>query len=83
MLTGSRPNTARWVPFAWGNTAPGNINTALAATYHHASAKHARRNLTSFAWRFDRRYQLDTLTERLAYACGRTLPHPYRVMAAG
>ena len=32
---------------------------------------------------FNRRYQLDTLTERLAYACARTAPHPYRVVIAG
>ena len=32
---------------------------------------------------FNRRYQLDTLTERLAYACARTVPHPYRVIVAG
>ena len=70
-------------PFTWVNTALGNIKTALAGTYHHVSAKHAQRYLTSFAWRFNRRYQLDTLTERLAYACARTAPHPYRVIIAG
>ena len=67
----------------WVNTALGNIKTALAGTYHHVSAKHAQRYLASFAWRFNRRYQLDSLTERLAYACARTAPHPYRVIIAG
>ena len=66
----------------WVNTALGNIKTALAGTYHHVSAKHAQRYLASFAWRFNRRYQLDTMTERLAYACARTAPHPYRVIIA-
>ena len=74
MVTGSGPNAAKWVPFTWVNTALGNIKTALAGTYHHVSAKHAQRDPTSFAWRFNRRYQLDTLTERLAYACARTAP---------
>ena len=60
MVTGSGPKAARWVPFTWVNTALGNIKTALAGTYHHVSAKHAQRYLTSFAWRFNRRYQLDT-----------------------
>ena len=83
MVTGSGPHASRWVPFTWVNTALGNIKTALAGTYHHVSAKHAQRYLTSFAWRFNRRYQLDTLTERLAYACARTAPHPYRVIIAG
>ena len=83
MITGSGPNAARWVPFTWVNTALGNIKTALAETYHHVSAKHAQRYLASFAWRFNRRYRLDSLTERLAYACARTEPHPYRVIITG
>ena len=83
MVTGSAPKAAKWVPFTWVNTALGNIKTALAGTYHHVSAKHAQRYLSSFAWRFNRRFQLDTLTERLAYACARTAPHPYRVIIAG
>src|SRR3954447_21876689 len=70
-------------PFTWVNTALGNIKTALAGTYHHVSAKHAQHYLASFAWRFNRQYQLDTLTERLAYACARTAPHPYRIIIAG
>jgi hypothetical protein len=51
MTTGSGPQAARWVPFTWVNTALGNIKTALAGTYHHVSAKHAQRYLSSFAWR--------------------------------
>ena len=47
------------------------------------SAKQAKRYLTSVAWRFNRRYQLDTLTERLAFACIHTQPHPYRTIIAG
>jgi transposase-like protein len=69
MITGSGRQAARWTPFTWVNTALGNIKTALAGTYHHVSAKHAQRYLASFAWRFNRRYVLDTTTERLAWAC--------------
>ena len=83
MITGTGSQAAKWVPFTWVNTALGNIKTALSGTYHHVSAKHAQRYLSSFAWRFNRRYQLDTLTERLAYACARTAPHPYRVIITG
>ena len=83
MITGSGPQAAKWVPFQWVNTALGNIKTALVGTYHHVSAKHAQRYLASYAWRFNRRYQLDTLTERLAFACARTAPHPYRIIIAG
>ena len=68
MLTGSGKKAAQWPSFNWVNTTLGNIKTALAGTYHHVSQKHAQRYLASFAWRFNRRYQLDTMTERLAWA---------------
>ena len=83
MVTGSGPQAAKWAPFKWVNTTLGNIKTALAGTYHHVSPKHAQRYLASYAWRFNRRFQLDTLTERLAYACAQTAPHPYRAIIAG
>ena len=38
-------------PLHLGQHGLGNIKTALAGTYHHVSAKHAQRYLTSFAWR--------------------------------
>ena len=59
-------------PFQWVNTTLGNIKTALAGTYHHVSAKHAQRYLASFAWRFNRRFQLDT-SKRSAFTHGREL----------
>jgi transposase-like protein len=83
MVTGSGPQAAKWVPFTWVDTALGNIKTALAGTYHHVSVKHAPRYLSSYAWRFNRRFQLDTLTERLAWAAVHTAPHPYRMIIAG
>ncbi len=83
MPTGSGAKATKWAPFKWVNTTLGNIKTALAGTYHHVSPKHAQRYLASFAWRFNRRYHLDSLTERLAWAAARTPPHPYRVIIAG
>jgi transposase-like protein len=83
MKTGHGKRAARWTPFHWVNTTLGNIKTALAGTYHHVSPKHAQRYLASFAWRFNRRYQLDTLTERLMWAGLHAKPHPYRVITAG
>jgi ribosomal protein L37AE/L43A len=83
MTTGSGRQAARWAPFKWVNTTLGNIKTALAGTHHHVSAKHAQRYLASFAWRFNRRYQLDSLTERLIWAAARTNPHPYHAIIAG
>ena len=82
MVTGSGKRAARWAPFRWVNTVLGNIKTALAGTYHHVSSKHAQRYLTSFAYRFNRRFQLDSIVERLAWAATHTSPQPYRVITA-
>jgi hypothetical protein len=73
---------AGWAPFRGVNTTLGNVKTALAGTYHHVSAKHAQPYLTSFAYRFNRRFQLDTIVERLAWAALQTPPQPYRAIIA-
>ena len=82
MVTGSGKRAANWAPFRWVNTTLGNIKTAIAGTYHHVSPKHAQHCLTSYAYRFDRRFQLDSIVERLAWAAVRTAPQPYRVVTA-
>jgi transposase-like protein len=82
MATGSGKRAAGWAPFKWVNTTLGNIKTAIAGTYHHVSPKHAQVYLTSFAYRFNRRHQLDSIVERLAWAAAHTVPQPYRVVIA-
>ena len=83
MKTGHGKRAARWAPFKWVNTTLGNIKTSIAGTYYHVSAKHARSYLASFAWRFNRPYQLDTLTERLMWASLVAKPRPYQLIVAG
>ena len=82
MTTGSGKRAASWAPFRWVNTSLGNIKTAIAGTYHHVSAKHAQSYLTSFAYRFNRRFQLDSIVQRLAWAAAHTAPKPYRLVTA-
>src|SRR5690349_22816321 len=82
IVTGSGKRAASLAPFRWVNTTLGNVKTALAGTYHHVSPKHAQSYLTSFAYRFDRRFQLDSIVERLAWAAVHTAPQPYRVVVA-
>jgi transposase-like protein len=83
MATGSGKRAASWAPFRWVNTTLGNIKTAIAGTYHHVSVKHAQSYLTSFAYRFNRRYQLDSIVQRLAWAATHTAPQPYRIIITG
>ena len=82
MVTGSGKRAASWAPSRWVNTTLGNIKTAIAGTYHHVSAKHAQSYLTSFAYRFNRRFQLDSIVERLAWAAAHAAPQPYRIVIA-
>jgi transposase-like protein len=82
MATGAGKKAASWAPFKWVNTTLGNIKTAIAGTYRHVSAKHAQSYLTSFAYRFNRRFQLDSIVERLAWAAVHAPPQPYRVVTA-
>src|SRR3954453_9622496 len=82
MATGTGKKAASWTPFKGVNTTLGNAKTALAGTYHHVSARHAQSYLTSYAYRFDRRFQLDSIVERLAWAAVQTAPQPYRVVVA-
>lgn len=55
--------------FLWINTVLGNLKTSLGGSYHAFDfAKYAARYLAAFAYRFNRRFQLDTLPSRLLVA---------------
>ena len=82
MRTGSGKRAAGWAPFEWVNTVLGNIKGALVGTYRHVSPKHAQVYLTSFAYRFNCRFELDSIVERLACAAVHMAPQPYRVVTA-
>ena len=43
----------------WVNTTLGNIKCAITGTYRKLGPDHAGRYLASFAWRYNRRYQLE------------------------
>ena len=83
MTTGSGKRSAQWSPFKWVNTVLGNVKSSITGTYRRISPKHAHAYLASYAWRFNRRYQLDTMTERLTWACLEASPTPYRTIISG
>ena len=82
MRTGSGRQAARWSPFRRVDTCLGNIKAALVGTCRHVSPKHAQSYLASFAYRFNRRFRLDSIVQRLAWAAAHTAPQPYRVVTA-
>ena len=69
--------SARDSTFKWVNTVLGNVKSALDGTYRAISGKHVPRYLSSFAYRFNRRFTLPTMLARLAYVALRTPPMPY------
>ena len=82
IVTGSGKRAATWASFRWVTTCLGNIKAALVGAYRHVSPKHAQTYLTSFAYRFNRRHQLDSIVQRLAWAAAHTVPQPYRIVTA-
>jgi hypothetical protein len=83
MVTGSGKQAAKLAPFKWVNTTLGNIKAAIVGTYRQLGPAHAARYLASFAWRFNRRFQLDTMLPRFLHSAARTDPLPYRLLTAG
>ena len=65
--------------FHWVNTILGNLKSALSGTYHAFDfSKYARRYLSEFSYRFNRRFHLKGLPVRLLVACATTGPCPER-----
>ena len=81
--TGSGRQAARMASFKWVNTTLGNIKSAITGTYRKLGPDHAGRYLASFAWRYNRRYQLQTMIPCFVHSAARNQPMPYRLLIAG
>lgn len=66
--------------FKWVNVMIGNVKNALHGTYHHVSKQHLPRYLSEFCYRFNRRYDLHEMVDRLAYVALRTPPMPKHLL---
>ena len=67
--------------FQWINTVLGNLKTSFAGTYHAFDfRKYAARYLAAFTYRFNRRFDLKTLHQRLLLAAALCGPHPQRAI---
>jgi hypothetical protein len=75
-VTGSDRAAARHPAFGWANTMLANIKNSLLASHRVVGANHLPRYLGAFAWRFNRRYVLKSIHERLAIAATMTPPMP-------
>ncbi len=81
--TGSGRASVRMALFKGVNTMLGSIKSAIIGTYRKLGPDHAERHLASFAWRCNRRYQLQTIIPRFLHSAARTQPIPYRTLIAG
>ena len=81
IVTGSGRKAAQHPTFNWVNTVLGNVKTALTGTCHAIREKHVPRYLAEFEYRFNRRFNLPTMIERLAYVALRTPPMPQRLLS--
>jgi transposase-like protein len=62
-------------PFKWLNVVLGNLKTALSGTHHAFNfSKYARRYLAEVQYRFNRRSDLASMVQRMAYAVTHTGP---------
>jgi hypothetical protein len=80
IITHDGPEYDEFKVFQWVNTMIGNIKNAIHGTYHAVSQKHFSRYLAEFCYRFNRRFQLRTMIERLTYVALRTPPMPQRIL---
>lgn len=80
MITGSGRASARHPAFKWVNTVLGNIKAAITGTYRAVRGKHVPRYLAEYTYRFNRRYDLAAMIDRLSWVALRTPPMPYRML---
>ena len=76
---GGRPKDER---LRWTNTGLGNIKSALIGTCRSCDPQHTERYLAAIEYRFNRRFELEKMVERLARVAVQTTPKPYRSIAA-
>lgn len=78
--TGGEDGYDAFKVFTWLDTVIGNVKNAIHGTYRSVSSKHLPRYLAEFNYRFNRRFQLKELVDRLVYVALRTPPMPRRLL---
>lgn len=66
--------------FSWVDTMIGNVKNSLRGTYHAISKKHLPRYLGEFCFRFNHRFKLEGVLNKLLGASMKTPPMPYRLL---
>jgi transposase-like protein len=80
IVTGGGHKSTQLSCFKWVNTMLGNVKNSLLGTFHAIRVKHTPRYLAEFEYRFNRRFDLPAMIDRLVYVALRTPPMPYRLL---
>lgn len=80
IVVGNSRDPKQSAPFNWVNTILGNLKSALSGIYHKLSSAHLPRHLATFQYRFNRRFVLGDMINRLVFVSLRTLPMPKRLL---
>ena len=64
--------------FRWVNTALGNLKTAITGTLKSVSPRYVFRYFAEFQYRYNRRFDLPEMLDRLACVATRAAPRPYK-----
>ena len=66
--------------FRWVNTVLGNVKTSITGTLKHFAKRYVFRYFAEFQYRFNRRYNLPEMLDRLACVATRADPRPRRTL---
>jgi transposase-like protein len=66
--------------FRWVNTVLGNLKTAMAGTLKSVAKRYVFRYLAEFQYRFNRRFKLSEMLDRLASVAARAAPRAYKTL---
>jgi len=80
IVTGGGAASMDILALQWVNIILGNLKSSIHGTYHALKGKHLPRYLAEFNYRFNRRFKLDQLVDRLLRDAVRTPPMPARLI---
>ena len=66
--------------FRWVNTVVGNLKTAMVGTMKHVAKRYVQRYFAEFQYRFNRRYDLPDMLDRLGSIASRAAPRPRNML---
>ena len=80
IITGGGAASMEILALQWVNIILGNLKNSIHGTYHSIQGKHLPRYLAEFNYRFNHRFALNRIVDRLLLDVARTPPMPQRLV---